>query len=55
MAQKMLFCFINITTKILLNIFGYSICTQRHILVQICQMLLPKKHQKIIRAKAALL
>jgi hypothetical protein len=55
MAQKMPFCFTNISAKILQHILGYSICTERHILVPFCLILFPFKASKIICAKAALL
>jgi hypothetical protein len=47
----MLFCFANIPTEILLNILGYSFCTEHHILVHFCQMLLPSKHCKLYAQK----
>jgi hypothetical protein len=43
MALPMLFCFTNISAEVLLRILGYSFCTERHILVHFCQMLLPLK------------
>jgi hypothetical protein len=55
MAQKMLFCFTNISAEILLHILGYNFCSQHHILARFCQMLLPSKTSKIICAKTALL
>jgi hypothetical protein len=55
MAQKMLFCFTNISAEILINFLGYSFCTESHILAHFCQMLLPLKESKIAYAKLALL
>jgi hypothetical protein len=55
MSQKMLLCFANISAEILLHILGYSFCTEHHILVHFCLMLLPLKASKITCAKAALL
>ncbi len=55
MAQKMLFCFTNISAEILLHILSFSFCTERHPLAQFCQMWLRLNTSKIICAKAALL
>jgi hypothetical protein len=54
-AQKMLFCFANISAKIMLHVLGYSFFIEFHILAHFCQMLLPSKPSKIICTKAALL
>jgi hypothetical protein len=55
MAQKMLFCFTNISDEILLHVLGYTFSVECHILAQFCQLLLPLKALKIISAKVPLL
>jgi hypothetical protein len=55
LAQKMLFCFTNIASENLLQMFGYTFCPEQHILPHFCQTLFPQKAFKIIHAKAALL
>ncbi len=51
MAQKMPFCFTNISAKILQHILGYSICTEHHILVPFCLILFRLKRQKLSAQK----
>jgi hypothetical protein len=52
MVQKLLFCFTNINAEIFQHSLGYIFCSERHILVCFCQMLLPsKKHQILIVQK----
>jgi hypothetical protein len=55
MAQKMLFCFTNISAKILLHVLSRSFCTEHHILAHFCQMLLPLKSSEMNCAKSDLL
>jgi hypothetical protein len=54
MAQKMLFCFSNISAQILLHILSYSVCTERHIFSHFFQTLGPLKALKSNLEKAAL-
>jgi hypothetical protein len=55
MAQKMLFCFTNISVQILLHILYRSFCTERHILANVCQNGAVIKASKIICTIADLL
>jgi hypothetical protein len=54
-GKKMLSCFNHISAEILLRDLGYSFCTEHHILVHFCQMLLKLKLSKFNCVKAALL
>jgi hypothetical protein len=45
-AQKMLLCFTNISAEILLHILDYNFYIERHILAQLCQLMLPLKTSK---------
>jgi hypothetical protein len=53
-VNKMLLYFTNISAENLLHIFGYNFCTEYHILVQFCDMLLTLKVSINICAKGAL-
>jgi hypothetical protein len=55
MAQKMLFCFTNISDEIFVHCLGYTFSAEHHILSQFCQLLLLLKALKIISAKMPLL
>jgi hypothetical protein len=48
MAQEMLFCFANISAKILQQVLSYSSCAKHHILAHLQKMLLPSKASKIM-------
>jgi hypothetical protein len=50
MAQEMLFCFANISAKILQQVLSYSFCAERHILAHLQKMPLPLKASKIMCA-----
>jgi hypothetical protein len=43
MAQKMLFCFTNISAEILLRVLDNSFCSEHHILAHFNQVLLAVK------------
>jgi hypothetical protein len=45
-------CFAKIFAKILLHVFGYSLCTERHRSAHFCQMLLPLKAARIVCEKS---
>ncbi len=47
----MLFCFTNISAKILLHILGYNFCAEYHILGDFCQPLLQFKAWKFFEQK----
>jgi hypothetical protein len=47
----LLFCFTNISAESLLYILDYKFCTEHHILVHFCQLLLPLKASKISAQK----
>jgi hypothetical protein len=53
MPQKMLFCCTSISADILLHILCYSFCSEHHILLHFCHMVLSLKASKNFRAKAA--
>jgi hypothetical protein len=55
LAQKMLFCFNNISAGILLHVLGYSFRSKHRILAHLCQMMLPLRAAMIIISKVALL
>jgi hypothetical protein len=51
----MLFCFTNISNKILMRVLGYSLTIKTRILAHFCHMLLTLKALVIFFAKAVLL
>jgi hypothetical protein len=55
MAQKIMFCFANISAEILLHVLSYTLCAYCHILAHVCQNAVTIYTSKIICAKAALL
>jgi hypothetical protein len=55
MAQKMVYCFTNISDIILWHILGCCFCAEHLVVTHFYQMLLPLKASEIICAKAALL
>jgi hypothetical protein len=47
-AQKMLFCFVNISAEILLHILGCSFCTECHIFADVVAIKSIKNFQHLI-------